>query len=189
MHVLVWLLPEHYSELVQGRTMSIRVFASVLLLFLAPIPAVASLSICKDVEGRTTYLSGRQEGCRFIPTDPGDRWSLLSQDDESEAYWIPSSIQKVSAHNRRVWLLVNFETVQWDYRSGKAFRSSKALHEFDCSFHRLRVVEVVFYAEEVGRGEVTSSGKNSTVDFDEAIPETRGENWLTAVCAEKIKQR
>ena len=72
----------------------------------------------------------------------------------ADVYVDPSAIQK-NGNMTKMWSLSDYRVQQVE--SFGTFRSSKALHEYDCKFGRVRFLATTHYSEQMGAGKVVGS--------------------------------
>jgi hypothetical protein len=103
-------------------------------------------------------------------------WSLVTRNDQVTYYLDVLSIRD-NGDFRRVWELDDFR--QRRYNGGLSLRS---FWEGDCKRKRRRYLQLTFFSENMGRGEVIST-YNLTSEWENIAPGTAGDVTLQATCS------
>ncbi len=85
----------------------------------------------------------------------------------------------------RVWALRDFDTVVVD-KDGDRYLSSKTLYEIDCKDWRSRLLSLIQYSDNMGKGNIVWSTSGTFIgNWDFVVPESIGELIQKAACGKK----
>ncbi|MFI3180216.1 MAG: hypothetical protein QX193_02000 [Methylococcales bacterium] len=112
-------------------------------------------------------------------------WIQVSTDIENTDYYADTESIRRDGNKVRLWSLVN-------YKSGKVLADNKTRYlsklnrdEYDCFEGTSRTIDVYWYSEKMGKGDVVLSIPNLTKPAISLPPGSVGETILKAVCAKK----
>jgi hypothetical protein len=86
-----------------------------------------------------------------VSSSAAAEWIEIGAGDAATAYADPATIQKAD-NLAKMWDLLDFKTVQ-SRPYGTPYMSQKTRQEYDCRDQRVRILEVLRYAENMGKGE------------------------------------
>jgi len=106
-------------------------------------------------------------------------WDAVGSDDGMTVYADRSTIQK-NADEVRMWALLDYKTDQKD--DGKAFRSAKLLHAFDCKGERAHTLYYSLHAGQMAGGVLIYSEARQGSEWRPARREVIGETLWKIAC-------
>jgi len=108
-------------------------------------------------------------------------WVEFAEDDEETltVYANPTTIRK-SGNMVKMWRLTDFKTAQGN--TGKHYMSSKRQDEYDCKEERLRIIALVVYSKNMGKGKVVGSTDNKLYDWFPVTPDSLDETIWEFAC-------
>lgn len=94
------------------------------------------------------------------------KWELTDTDEDRTVsyYHDKLSIQR-SKSKSKMSILNDFSSEQISSFSGIRYKSSKAIHVYDCESFSVAVASLTWYAGNMGRGKVVYSNVNEESDF------------------------
>lgn len=84
----------------------------------------------------------------------------------------------------KLWTLIDLKTPQSTAR-GKPYRSQKALVMVDCDKAQMKVLQVAWYAERMGGGELAFDADKDLGDFMPVTPSSQSEYIWKFVCVNR----
>jgi hypothetical protein len=107
-------------------------------------------------------------------------WARVAGGKGNTIYIDKASIIKAEK-TRKVWSLHTFAKAQTT-PEGRAYRSVKALHLYDCDERTTVLLSQVFYPEAMGKGEPVENYKYEKFSPEDIVPDSPYDNALAAVC-------
>jgi hypothetical protein len=108
------------------------------------------------------------------------QWARVAGSKSSTFYIDKASIIKVEK-TRKVWSLHTFARNQTT-PEGRAYRSVKALHLYDCDERTTVLLSQVFYPEAMGKGEPVENYKYEKFGAEDIVPDSPYDNALAVAC-------
>ena len=107
-------------------------------------------------------------------------WIFLTTDGKGNTvYFDPDTVIRKGTH-RKISVLLDAMTVQ-ETIDGRAFKSSRAVHEYDCSKERFRFLAFALFSDNMGSGQPVST--NYTIfDWELVPPKGSVRRLLELVC-------
>lgn len=106
-------------------------------------------------------------------------WKPVDANDANVAYIDLSTVRK-SGQFREAWVMYD-NTSPTDF-NGRRYLSSKIKQRFDCASERVATLAFVFYAGNMGTGEVIYTTSVNNVNWDHVVPGSVGETLYKAAC-------
>lgn len=107
-------------------------------------------------------------------------WSRISYFDQGDFYIDRDTIKR-DGDRREVWSMLDYRSPQMD-SSGKIYRSTRSMLQFDCTHNMARAVHMAFFSGSKLRGnEISKMG--SLKEWTAVPPDTPIREILKLVCA------
>jgi len=106
-------------------------------------------------------------------------WEAVGSGDDMTVYADRATLQK-TADEARMWALLDYKTDQKD--DGKAFRSAKLLHAFDCKGERAHTLYYSLHAGQMAGGVLIYSEARQGSEWRPARREVIGETLWKIAC-------
>lgn len=87
-------------------------------------------------------------------------WIEAVSDERSTIYVDPTTIRR-TGDTALMWHLLDYKTVQVSDEI-KPYLSTTAQTESDCKNEELRILDIAFHSENMGRGEIVNTGQDPT---------------------------
>ncbi len=99
-------------------------------------------------------------------------WVGVGRSVEAEGvtlYANPTTIRK-SGNMVKMWRLIDYKTAK--DAAGKQYMSTKRQDEYDCKEERLRIISLVAYSKNMGKGKVVGTADNKLYDWFPVTPDS-----------------
>lgn len=107
-------------------------------------------------------------------------WSRISYFDQGDFYIDRDTIKR-EGDRREVWSMLDYRSPQMD-ASGKIYRSTRSMLQFDCTHKMARAVHMTFFSgSRLGGNEISKMG--SLKEWAAVPPDTPIREILKLVCA------
>jgi hypothetical protein len=122
--------------------------------------------------------------CLFSITAHAE-WKFFGSTDTFTSY-IDYSRIKTEGRYKSIWDLFDYKSPQTEY-SGKQYKSSVAKEIVDCQASRSQLVALYFYSEQMGKGEVVSSGNFQVreSEWSNPPPNSIGDDLIKIACSSR----
>jgi len=103
-------------------------------------------------------------------------WVEVGESEDAEVgvtlYANPTTIRK-SGNMVKMWRLTDFKTAE--DAAGKQYMSTKRHDEYDCKEERLRIISIVTYSKNMGKGKVVLTTDIKLYDWFSVTPDSLDE--------------
>ncbi len=110
-------------------------------------------------------------------------WQYIGEDDNGIRFFMDLSTKRQQGKYTLVWEMDDYPETR--VFKGKSFSSAKTLTVYNCPEFRFGTKSYLLYNGKAGTGGVVQSESRelSEVDFEDAAPDTMGEEMLKKVCS------
>ena len=108
-------------------------------------------------------------------------WVKVKTAATHETYYIDKASVLKADRGFKVWSMVSSNAEQQSAQ-GVAYRSMKALHIFTCEDRTTTLLQQVYYAEPMGKGQTVQSLKYEKFSPEDIIPDSGPDGALKLVC-------
>lgn len=108
-------------------------------------------------------------------------WVQVGSTEIGTIFANPATIRK-TGNLVKMWRMADFKTA--DKIGGKQYLSEKTRYEYDCTEDRMRVLDTIFHAGNMGKGAVVHAN-SSQQQWQSVPPETFGEALWKFACTKR----
>ena len=112
-------------------------------------------------------------------------WVKVASNELNTGYADPATIVK-KGDTVTMWALLDFKTSQpIADKPGSGHRSQKAHFEYDCKDKRAKMLAVIFYSENMGKGNPLNAGKTVSETWHPVPPLSGTEKLWNLACGKR----